>query len=243
MKTSRPPGRSSRAASGTHVYGSAQSDAPYSETARSNAPSGSGTDSPGASTSGNSRPVFAIIRRAVSSCAGVMSTPVTRAPRFASQAPKYAVPQPSSITSFPETSPSAPISDSGPENIPHSISSRLHASGALPSVYSALAFVHASRLRSASSACLIGEPQLDLALRRLGGIGAVHEVVGHREGEVAADRPGRRVGRVRRTHRRPHRLDGTLAFDDEGQRRPRRDEVDELAEERLLGVLSVVLFC
>ena len=34
-KTSSPPGRRSRAASGTHAYGSAQIEAPYSETARS----------------------------------------------------------------------------------------------------------------------------------------------------------------------------------------------------------------
>ena len=33
--TSRPPGRSSRAASGTQRYGSTQIDAPYSETTRS----------------------------------------------------------------------------------------------------------------------------------------------------------------------------------------------------------------
>ena len=64
-------------------------------------------------------PGSSLIRRAVSSCAGVMSTPVTRAPRFASQAPKYAVPQPSSITSFPETSPSTPSSELGrPEHPP-----------------------------------------------------------------------------------------------------------------------------
>ena len=103
-KTSRPPRRSSRAASGIHLRGSAQSDAPYSETARSNDASGSGTASPGASTSGNSRPVSCIMRRAVASCAGVGSTPVTRAPRRASQEPKYAVPQPSSTTSRPFTS-------------------------------------------------------------------------------------------------------------------------------------------
>src|ERR1043165_6514488 len=80
-KISRPPGRSSRAASGTHLYGSAQRHAPYSETARSNDASGSGTSSAGASTSGNSRPVSSIIRRAVASCAGVGSTPVPPAPR------------------------------------------------------------------------------------------------------------------------------------------------------------------
>ena len=56
-KTRRPPGRRSRAASGIQRYGSAQMDAPYSETARSKLASGSGTSSALASTSGNSSPV------------------------------------------------------------------------------------------------------------------------------------------------------------------------------------------
>jgi hypothetical protein len=71
------------------LYGSAQIDAPYSDTATSNDASGSGTSSPNAWTSSSSIPVFAIQRRAVSSCAGVGSTPTTRrAPRRFSQAPK-----------------------------------------------------------------------------------------------------------------------------------------------------------
>ncbi len=73
--TSRPAGRSRRAASGTHSAGSAHSDAPNSENARSKLASGSGTRSAGASTSGKRMPVASIIRRAVSSCAGVGSTP------------------------------------------------------------------------------------------------------------------------------------------------------------------------
>ena len=55
-----------------------------------------------AGTRSRSRPCT---RRAVSSCAGVTSTPTGRAPRLASQAEKYAVPQPSSTTSSPTTSP------------------------------------------------------------------------------------------------------------------------------------------
>ena len=55
-KTSSPPGRSSRAASGIQRYGSHQIEAPYSETARSKLASGSGTSSALASTSGNSSP-------------------------------------------------------------------------------------------------------------------------------------------------------------------------------------------
>ena len=66
-KTSSPPGRSSRAASGIHLYGSHQIDAPYSESARSNDSAGSGTSSAFASISSIAIPVSALIRRAVSS--------------------------------------------------------------------------------------------------------------------------------------------------------------------------------
>ena len=45
MKMRRPPGRRSRAASGTQTRGSHQMLAPYSENARSKLPSGSGTAS------------------------------------------------------------------------------------------------------------------------------------------------------------------------------------------------------
>ena len=110
--TSRPRGRSRRAASGSQRVGSQYRLAPYSEIARSNDPSGNGTSSALASTSGNSMPVSAMARRAVSSCAGVMSTPTGRAPRIASRAEKYAVPQPSSTTSTPSTSPRTPRSSS-----------------------------------------------------------------------------------------------------------------------------------
>src|SRR5437868_3373477 len=58
-----------------------------------------------ASTSSRPSPYFAFIRRAVSSCAGVMSTPTTRrAPTRFSQAATYAVPHPSSTMSLPRTS-------------------------------------------------------------------------------------------------------------------------------------------
>ena len=50
--------------------------------------SGKPVSAASASTSGNSIPVSRIIRRAVSSCAGVTSTPTGRAPRFASHAEK-----------------------------------------------------------------------------------------------------------------------------------------------------------
>jgi len=51
-KTSSPPGLRRREASGIQRYGSAQIEAPYSETTRSKDASGSGTASPGPGTSG-----------------------------------------------------------------------------------------------------------------------------------------------------------------------------------------------
>src|SRR6187431_3238563 len=94
---------------------------------------------------------------------------------------------------------------------------------------------------SPSDELIRAEPEPDLALGRLGRVGAVDEVVRHREREVAADRPRSGVGRIRRAHRRPDHADRGLALDDEGQRRRRGDELDQLAEERLLAVLGVVL--
>ncbi len=73
---------------------------------------------------------------------------MTRAPRLASQAPKYAVPHPSSITSFPDTSPSTPSSESLGPNMPHVISSAAQASRARASVYSSFAFVQTRRFSS-----------------------------------------------------------------------------------------------
>ncbi len=87
-KTSRPPGRSRRAASEIHASGSHHSDAPYSLITRSAQSSGSGTSSALAWISGNSSPCSACIARAVASWFSVMSTPVGRAPRRASQAEK-----------------------------------------------------------------------------------------------------------------------------------------------------------
>ncbi len=90
-------------------------------------------------------PVSTMQRRAVSSCAGVTSTPTGRAPCFASHAEKYAVPQPSSITSRPPTSPSTPSSRSGTPNMPHVNSSFAHAREASMSVYSAFDCVQSAR--------------------------------------------------------------------------------------------------
>src|SRR5919202_1523390 len=243
-KTSRPSGRRSRAASGIHRYGSAQMDAPYSESTRSNDASGSGTSSAAASTSGNSSPNSLCIARAVASCAGVGSTPTGFAPSFLSQAEKYAVPQPSSTTSSPPTSPSTASCDSGIPKIPHVISSLAHVSRARGPVCSAFTFVQISTFRGTysgySDELIVREPERDLALGRLGGVGAVDEVVRHRRGEVAAD--GARVGvdGVRRADRLAQRRDRPLPLHHERPRRRGGDEVHELAEKRLLAMLRVV---
>src|SRR4051794_18043930 len=245
-KTSRPPGRSSLAASGIHLAGSAQSDAPYSENARSKDESGSGTSSAGASTSGNSSPVCACMRRAVSSCAGVGSTPTGRAPRRASRAEKYAVPQPSSTTSRPSTSPRQAICDSGMPKTPQRISPSLQCRSADGPVNSAFVSVHCATL-AATESCegsgelIGGEPERDLALRRLRRVGAVHEIVRHRHRKIAADRARIGVRRIRGADRLAHRRDRSFPFDDERPRRARRDELDELPVEGLLLVLCVVL--
>jgi hypothetical protein len=133
-KTRWPPGRSSLAASGIHFAGSHQIDAPYSEITRSKLAFGRPVSSAFASTKRSPSPNSASIRRAVSSCAGVTSTPTTRAPCRASHAPKYAVPQPSSTTSLPSNSGSTPISPSRAWVVPQVISSSDQASCAFASV-------------------------------------------------------------------------------------------------------------
>ena len=150
-KTRRPPGRSSRAASATQRSGSHHTLAPYSLTTRSKEASGSGTSSALASTSGKVTPNVCWQRRAVSSWAGVRSTPTGRAPARASQAERYAVPQPSSTTSSPATSPRARTSRSGIWNRPQVISSAAQARSASASVNAALIWVHTDRLSSRSS--------------------------------------------------------------------------------------------
>jgi len=100
----------------------------------------------------SSRPSLnsSFIRLAVASCAGVTSTPTTRAaPRFFNQALKYAVPQPSSTMSLPLRSGSTWTSASRAAAMPQVISSSDHASCAFRSVYSAFALVQLSRLTTA----------------------------------------------------------------------------------------------
>src|SRR5664279_5767676 len=102
-----------------------------------------------------------------------MSPPIGRAPRLASQAEKYAVPQPSSTTSRPVTSPSTFSSDSSIDQMPQWIESRAQLSAARSSVYSAFDWVQSAAFFAASSAHeAIGEPDPDLALRGLGRVRA-----------------------------------------------------------------------
>ena len=100
-KTSRPPGRRRRAASGSQSSGSHQAAAPCSLTTRSAHPSASGTRCASPWTSGNTGPCCRCSRRAVTSCSPDRSTATVRAPARASQAEKYAVPLASSTTSTP----------------------------------------------------------------------------------------------------------------------------------------------
>ena len=146
-KTSFPPGRSSLAASGTQRAGSHHKLAPHSEMARSKLPEGSGISPASASTSGKVMPNRSWQRRADSSWAGVTSTPIGRAPRRASQAEKYAVPQPSSTTSKPRTSPSTSSCCSGTLKMPQVMSLAAQARWACSSGYSLFAWVHSSGWR------------------------------------------------------------------------------------------------
>ena len=168
-----------------------------------------------------------------------------RAPAAAPARPtKYAVPQPSSTTSWPATSPRTP--NFGLRDVDHTpqvdLLLRPGARAPAASVYSAFDLRPGFAVaRARPRAQLIREPELDLALRRLRRVRPVHEVVGHRQREVAADRPGRAT--------RPGWSSPSSCGRPGSPTRPRArarasargDELDELAEERLLRVLGVVL--
>src|SRR3989304_3095662 len=87
----------------------------------------------------------------------------------------------------------------------------------------------------------LAEEELQLALGGLGRVAAVHDVLGDDEPEVATDRPGRGGRRVRRPHHRAPDVDRALALQTGDDDRSRGDEVHQLAEERLLAMLAVVL--
>src|SRR4051794_17095375 len=95
----------------------------------------------------------------------------------------------------------------------------------------------------ARTSCIVlelGEPDADLALGRLGRIGPVDEVLADLDRVVTADRARGGLERVGRADELAGGLDDVLALEHGGDERRRGDEVDELAEERPLGVLGVV---
>ena len=245
LNANSPPGRSSRATSGTVAYGSAKSSRRGRRRRRRSSRRRSGTSSAAAWTSGKSRPASAMQARArARAAAPELSRPTGRAPRPASRIDHCAAPQPTRgrpcrrrrprICSSPREACHMP--HRGLRRAPSTRGSRLLVLVATwrPSARGS-ARVSADELRH--------RPNQSATSRsaRLGRVRAVHEVVRHREREVAADRARRGVGRVRRAHRRADDGDRPLALEHERQRRRRGDEVDELAEERLLGVLGVVL--
>src|ERR1700749_1866991 len=87
----------------------------------------------------------------------------------------------------------------------------------------------------------LGEPDPDLALGRLVGVGAVDHVEGHLEREIAADRAGRGLDRVGGADHLPGRFHRFGTLQHHRHQGAAGDEGDELAEEGLVGVLGVVL--
>ena len=227
--TSSPPGRSSRAASGT-----IQVRVGPDRRRRSRRRRGRSTR-PAAAPPRRSRGRAGTRRRLAPSArararAAARSCRAPTDPRAAprrARIDQYAVPQPSSSTSLPVDV--AEDAELGLRQLPHAPARLVLAPDALArlrSWYSSLRTAsQAARLCSTSRQTrLIGEPERDLARGRLRRVGAVHEVVRHREREVAADRARRRVGRVRRAHRRAHDRDRALALEHERERRRRGDE-------------------
>src|SRR3954447_14491142 len=98
---------------------------------------------------------------------------------------------------------------------------------------------HSADLAGNRGSAEVGEEELHLARGGLGRVGAVHDVRLHLEGEVAADRPGRRLHRIGGAGQCPERLDRPRSLDDEGHQRAAGDELDQRGEERPLAVLGV----
>ena len=87
-----------------------------------------------------------------------------------------------------------------------------------------------------------GEPELDLAGRGIGRIGAVDEVVLGDEGQVTADGAGcGLLDGIGPAGDLPERGNGPRALDDGGHHGPGGNEFQQRREERLALVLGVVL--
>src|SRR4051794_4782882 len=87
----------------------------------------------------------------------------------------------------------------------------------------------------------LGEEERRLARGRLVGVRAVDHVLADLQREIAADRAGSGLERVRGADHLTRGLDGLVALEDQRDERARGDEVDKLTEERLALVLGVVL--
>ena len=150
--TSRPRGRSRRAASVIQCSGSHHGLAPYSLTTRSNAPLRNGTCSALASTSGNQGPMCCWQRRAVGELGRAeVDTDHVRPCARANHAERYALPHPRSTTWVPATSPRRPSSASAMPNRPHRRSDARQRVSASASVNWALTSDQTARLRSSRS--------------------------------------------------------------------------------------------
>ena len=84
------------------------------------------------------------------------------------------------------------------------------------------------------------EPDPDLALGGLRRVGAVHEIEGDLGAELAPDRAGVRLRRIGGADHLARRLDCVRPLEHHRDQLTASDELDELTEERLVGVLLVV---
>ena len=103
-----------------------------------------------------------------------------------------------------------------------------------------------ARQRPASSTigpgCLneVGKENLDFPLSGLRRVGSVHDVLLYFQRVISADGAHRSANRVGGAGQDAERLDRPWPLHDESHQRPRRDEVDELAEERPDSMFRVV---
>src|SRR5436309_6986823 len=87
----------------------------------------------------------------------------------------------------------------------------------------------------------LSEEELQLALRGLGRVAPVHQVLRDDQSEVAPDRPRRGERGIGRTDQGSEHRDGSLPLHPGHDHRPRTDDPDELVEERLPPVLRIML--
>src|SRR5712692_8213313 len=168
LKAKRPPGRRSRAASGTVRYGSANVIAPWSQNTTSKLSSRNGVRSAVAWTSGTGTSSSADRRRACHSWRAARSIPMARAPRLRRKIDHCAAPHPSSSTSLPATSPGMPRSASGRLHVPHP-SSFVLSCGACFAWYSSLDRSHERRLRHSCSDRPMTPPSIHAEMERTAG--------------------------------------------------------------------------